>query len=179
MRSVILLGQVLLATAFTGPGCGKGVQSPSLGEVPPGPAIGTLAPEIEGEDLDGETLKLSDYRGKVVLLDFWGEFCVYCRKLYPHNRSLVHRYKDRPFVLLGVNNDTSRELARKSMAKNQLNWRSWWDGNPGPTALRWNVQGWPTIYLIDARGFVRYYQVFGPDLETAVETLVKEAENQS
>lgn len=183
MRSLVLLGNVLLATIFTMPGCGKGRPPAPLGQVPPGPAIGTLAPEIEGVDLDGQAFKLSDYRGKVVLLDFWGQFCPPCRDFFPHERSLVDHYSGRPFVLLGVNNDLDINVARQSVAKNKLNWRSWFDGGrPGPIAKQFDLDGWPTVYLIDAKGIVRYYccPIRSPaELEEVLETLVKEAERKS
>ncbi|MHB1425168.1 MAG: TlpA family protein disulfide reductase [Gemmataceae bacterium] len=53
--------------------------------------VGKPAPEIEAEDIDGKKFKLSDYRGKVVLLDFWGNWRPPCRAMYPHERSLVKR----------------------------------------------------------------------------------------
>jgi hypothetical protein len=71
-------------------------------------AVGRPAPEITGEDLDGKPMKLSDYRGKVVLLTFWGHWCGPCRSMYPHERSLVKRLEGQPFALLGVNSDTDR-----------------------------------------------------------------------
>jgi thiol-disulfide isomerase/thioredoxin len=183
MRALFLVGQVLLASVFTLPGCGKGRVPPPPPVSAHGPRIGQVAPEIDGEDLDGVRFKLSDYRGKVVLLDFWGQFCPPCREFFPRERSIVHRYKDRPFVLLGVNNDEQLAVARKSVEKNKLNWRSWFDGGrPGPIGEAWALEAWPTVYLIDAEGVVRYY--FCPtsapldenEIEDAVEKLVREVE---
>ena len=59
-------------------------------------------------------------------------------------------------MLLGVNSDASRAVAQKAIATNKLNWRSWWDGPPGgPIASQFGIEGWPTMYLIDAKGVVR------------------------
>ena len=78
-------------------------------------AVGKPAPEIEGVDVDGKPLKLSDYRGKVVLLVFWGAWCGPCMALVPHERELAERYKGRPFTLLGVDcKDTRKSLAIRS-----------------------------------------------------------------
>ena len=68
-------------------------------------AVGRPAPDIEGEDADGHRFKLSDYRGKVVVLTFSGNWCGPCRAMYPQERELVARLKDRPFALLSVNTD--------------------------------------------------------------------------
>src|SRR4051812_49285090 len=67
------------------------------------PHIGYAAPEIKGTDLDGQPFKLSDYRGKVVLLSFSGEWCSACRLYHKYERRVVEEYQDRPFVALGVN----------------------------------------------------------------------------
>jgi hypothetical protein len=77
MARLVFFGlNALLGLAFSMPGCGKGkaLQAPQLAEGPPGLAVGAMAPEIAGEDIDGAFFRLSDYRGKVVLLDFWGNW---------------------------------------------------------------------------------------------------------
>ena len=77
--------------------------------------------------------------------------------MYPHERSLVKKFANKPFTILGVNSDPRKTLARVQKEKD-LTWRSFWDGGNtrGPIASRWNVSGWPTIYLIDAQGIIRY-----------------------
>jgi hypothetical protein len=84
----------------------------------------------------------------------------------------------RPFVLLGVNADHDSATALAAANKLGVPGRSWWDGAavPGPIAARWGITAWPTIFLIDAHGVVRYQQLFGADLDQAVECLVREAE---
>src|SRR5262249_34139118 len=71
-------------------------------------AIGREAPEIEGEDLAGKNFRLSDYRGQVVVVNFWGNWCGWCRQMYPQERSLMERFKGRPFAMLGVNSDRDK-----------------------------------------------------------------------
>lgn len=77
--------------------------------------------------------------------------------MYPHERSLVKRMKGKPFVLLGINSD-SRARLRATIKREHITWRSWWDGGStaGPIASKWNVIGWPTLYLIDAKGIIRH-----------------------
>lgn len=90
----------------------------------------------------------------------------------------MKQMKDRPFVLLGINSDSDRDKLKQVIAKEEITWRSWWDGGStdGPIASRWNVMSWPTIYLIDHNGTIRYKGVRDEDLITAIELLVKEAE---
>lgn len=96
----------------------------------------------------------------------------------PHERSLVKRMEGRPFALLGVNSDSDRQAVKERMAKEGITWRSWWDGGTtgGPIASKWNVRGWPTIYVLDARGVIRYKDVSAKELDEAVDALLKEAE---
>ena len=99
--------------------------------------------------------------------------------MYPHERSLVERLKDKPFAIIGVNSDQNRDDLKKVMEKEQITWRSFWDGGStgGPIATRWNVHGWPTLYVIDAKGVIRARDP-GRDkeLDDLIDTLVKEAE---
>src|SRR6478672_10889742 len=96
--------------------------------------------------------------------------------MYPHERSLVEKYRGRPFVIIGVNSDARRELVKDVTAKEKLAWRSFWDGGStdGPIARRWNVEGWPTLYLIDHTG--RIVRQVGPKDDELIEQKVKEAE---
>jgi hypothetical protein len=98
--------------------------------------------------------------------------------MYPHERSLVKRLADKPFALLGINSDDNRDELKKTMQKEQITWRSWWNGGSttGPIATKWNVRGWPTIYVLDARGVIRYKSVRGEAMDKAVDTLLKELE---
>jgi peroxiredoxin len=143
--------------------------------------VGRPAPEITGEDIDGRRLELSNYQGKVVLLEFWGNWNDACRDRYPHDRELVKKLADKPFVLLGVNSDEDRGALKARIAEERIHWRSWWDGGSksGPIARLWHVQGWPTFFLIDQKGLIRNKFLGYPGDETfrkALEALLKEAE---
>jgi hypothetical protein len=76
----------------------------------------------------------------------------------PHERSLVKRLEGKPFALLGINSDKNRQELQKIIAKEAITWRSWWDGGStqGPIATKWNIHGWPTLYLLDGKGVIRY-----------------------
>ena len=99
--------------------------------------------------------------------------------MVPHERALVERYRDKPFVLLGVNNDENPDAARKVIASQRISWRSCQTGGfENDINERWNVEFLPSIYVIDPNGVVRYARVSGSSLDRAVETLVAEAERK-
>lgn len=77
--------------------------------------------------------------------------------MYPHERSLVEKYENKPFAIVGVNSDPSLELLRQVMKEKDLSWPSFFDGGGigGPIATKWGVRAWPTIYIIDHEGFIR------------------------
>jgi hypothetical protein len=102
--------------------------------------------------------------------------------MFSHERSLVTKYQNRPFVLLGVNEDQNIQLLQKAQAQHHLNWRSWFDGLDGLIAREWKVTGMPTLYLLDHKGLTRWKHVGPPDsahLEGLIEQLVKEAEAEN
>ena len=141
--------------------------------------VGKQAPEIEGKDADGEPLKLSDYRGKVVLLNFCGDWCGPCRGLYPQNRAVVEQLKGRPFAFLGVSSDATLATLKNTIAAGDITWRCWWDGGTeGPIQRRWNIRQWPSIIILDHRGVIRYKGDVYSDKKKqlqAIEWLLKEA----
>jgi thiol-disulfide isomerase/thioredoxin len=136
--------------------------------------IGKLAPDIEGQDLDGKTFKLSDYRGKVVALVFWASWCPPSMAMVPHERKLVERLKDKPFALVGVNGDPEAATAKVTMAQHQMRWRSFWSGPNGLIFGAWNISGLPTIYVLDHTGVIRFKGVRFEKLDQAVDQLLEE-----
>ncbi len=99
--------------------------------------------------------------------------------MYPHERSLVKRLQGKPFALLGINSDKNLNELHAAMIREQITWRSWWDGGStgGPIATLFGVRSWPTIYVIDHKGVIRYKNVRGEALDEAVDTLLEEWSN--
>jgi thiol-disulfide isomerase/thioredoxin len=119
--------------------------------------LGKPAPDIVGIDLDGREMKLSSYRGKVVLLSFWATWCGPCMRMIPHEREMVKRLEGMPFDIVGVNADVDLPAAQDAVAKHGVTWRSFRDEsqpNGASISEEW-VVGFPTFYLIDQRGIIR------------------------
>jgi hypothetical protein len=105
--------------------------------------------------------------------------------MYPHERSLVKRLEGKPFALIGINSDEDRAKLKNVLTKENVTWRSFWDRSiSGPIDRAWNVQSWPTIYVIDARGVIRYQHAQDDDrpidseLDEAIDTLLLEAQGK-
>ena len=100
--------------------------------------------------------------------------------MYPHERSLVKRLENEPFALIGVNSDTDREALKKTLVEEKITWRSFWNGGStsGPISTRWNVSSWPTIYVIDAEGRIRFKNVRGEAMDAAVDELLAEIKSK-
>ncbi len=168
--------------------------------------VGKPAPEIEGPNLRGETMRLSDHRGRVVVVSFWGNWCSLCVSMLPHDRELVERMKGRPFTFLGVNSDNDPSIVLKKVEEGSITWNSWSDGGEtrgGEIAEQWNVKSLPCDYIIDAKGIIRHKVGPRPDehdtvyikdadgkivnrwksraeeISTVVEALVREAEAEA
>ena len=137
-------------------------------------AVGAVAPDLEGEDSDGRRFKLSDYRGKVVLLTFSGEWCGPCRAVYPHEREIVQQFKDQAFTLLSVCTDKERDTVKKAIADRRITWRCWWDGGTeGPLCTAWHITSFPTVFVIDKGGVVRHKDIQGKELDDAIRSLIQ------
>jgi thiol-disulfide isomerase/thioredoxin len=133
--------------------------------------VGKVAPDVGSKLLDGKAVKLSDYKGQVVVLDVWATWCGPCRAMIPHERELVKKMKDKPFVLVSVSADNAKETLDKFLEKEAMPWTHWWDNGPESAVLK--------RYLIDHEGVIRHKWVGNPGndkIDAAVEELVKAAE---
>ena len=103
--------------------------------------------------------------------------------MIPHERSLVEKWKDRPFAILGVNSDgtdTAEGLAkyREQATEMKVTWRSFRDESTDPKISdTWRVQGWPTLYFIDHEGVIRHKDIRDDaEMEQALEEMILAAE---
>lgn len=139
--------------------------------------VGMDAPGFEATDQDGQAFKLGDYKGSVVVIDFWGAWSDECRHLLARARDLLKALNDQPFAILGINSDGDAATVQQIMAENEVTWRQAIDGSQlGPLATRWNVRVWPTVYVLDKKGVIRFKNIRGKQLEAAVKALLAETE---
>jgi peroxiredoxin len=104
------------------------------------------------KDLEGKTHTLADYRGKVVVLDFWYRGCGWCIKAMPQLNALVGQFEGRPVAVLGMNTDQVKEDAQFVIDAMGLKYETLRaDGIPE----KYGVQGFPTLIIIDPEGVVR------------------------
>jgi thiol-disulfide isomerase/thioredoxin len=136
--------------------------------------VGMSFPTLRGEDVQGAALSLDDYQGKVLLLEFWASWCAPSRRMLPENRALLEKYASKGFALVGINGDQDRDAIRKFEKENRIAWNSFWQGPEMEISRRFNQTAWPTIYLMDRQGVIRFRDLRGEDLERAVATLLCE-----
>ncbi|MFO0811255.1 MAG: TlpA disulfide reductase family protein [Gemmataceae bacterium] len=136
--------------------------------------ISTTAPEATGLDLAGKAVKLSDYRGKVVVLDFWYLGCVACKAMIPHERAMVERFRGKPLEVISIDVGDDKEDVEKFLAKTPMPWTHWLVGRTSGIVPDWKVSSYPTIYVLDAKGVIRFADVRYAGLEKAVEVLLAE-----
>lgn len=160
-------------------------------------AVGYEAPDINLPDPDGNKIKLSSLRGKVVLLDFWASWCRPCRRANPHVVEMYSKYKDQGFDVYNVsldgiddrraaafnNNAQAIENAQKmenekwrnAIQTDQLSWKNHvselrgWSSN---VAQLYKVNSIPRTFVLDQKGVIRYENLRGNDLEEAIKTLL-------
>lgn len=147
-----------------------------------GKKVGNLSPDIAGTDVDNKPIRLSDYKGKVVLVNFWGTWCPPCRRQIPHEIDMVtNRYRSRPFALLGIANDPP-EVLQSFLKQTPLPWANIVDGrSPGFITQQWDVSAFPSAVLIDHKGIIlaSWLNGMNPDVVWGeVEKAVKAAEKK-
>ncbi|HMH34739.1 MAG TPA: TlpA disulfide reductase family protein [Puia sp.] len=114
--------------------------------------LGTEAFNFTHTDINSQPLSLSSFRGKYVLLDFWGSWCVPCRKGNPHLKELYYHYKNRGFDIIGIaKDDNTKDAWIKAVVKDGLPWHQILCET---LDTKYNVTSYPTKILIDKQGLV-------------------------
>lgn len=136
---------------------------------------GEMAPEIVLPGINGDTIRLSSLKGKVVLIDFWASWCGPCRTSNKKMVKLYPKYKDKGFEILGVSLDDSRNAWERAVKKDKITWLQVIDfgGWEAKTARRWNIYQLPTSYLVDKDGTLLAMDPEPGELEKLLDMLLK------
>lgn len=135
--------------------------------------IGAQAPEIVLQTPEGESIKLSDFRGKITMIDFWAAWCKPCRIENPNVVRVYNRFKDKGFEIFGVSLDQSKEKWVEAIAQDGLTWKhgselKFWQSSFVPT---YNLDGIPMTYLLDENGVIIAKGLRGKQLEDKLEEI--------
>jgi peroxiredoxin len=141
-------------------------------------AIGATAPDFTQNDPEGKPVKLSDFRGKYLLIDFWASWCVPCRKENPNVVKAYQKYKNKNFDILGVSLDGGNDsLAKwtKAIEADKLAWTQVSDlkGWDNEVSQRYGVRGIPANFLLDPEGKIIAKDLRGDDLDKKLAEILK------
>ncbi|MEZ4936559.1 MAG: TlpA disulfide reductase family protein [Crocinitomicaceae bacterium] len=131
-------------------------------------AIGKPAPDIFLDSPDGKEIKLSDLKGKVVLIDFWASWCGPCRKENPNVVNIYHKYKDKGFTVYSVSLDEKKDRWEQAIKTDGLIWENHVSDLQGWNSIAaqlYKVSSIPATFLIDKNGIIRAMNVRGATLE--------------
>lgn len=137
--------------------------------------IGEPFVDFEQMDTKGNMVSLSDFKGKFILLEFWGSWCGPCRESNPELVALYNKYKEKGFEIFGVAADTRKDWWLDAIKKDGLPWTNVCDlrGDKNKAALMYGVTGYPTNYLIDRNGIIINKNLRGKELEDILDELLK------
>ena len=132
--------------------------------------IGNTVPDFSATDLDGNPISLEQYRGKVVLLDFWAVWCGPCIAEMPTVKKVYDTYKDEGFDIIGISLDTDENRLRDYLKENEIPWRQVFSGKgwDSPVSRQYNIRAIPAPWLIDKEGKLISHQARGEALEHLV-----------
>ena len=147
----------------------KKAQEPKIGD------IGTVIPDFEQNDVNGNPVNIKSFRGKYVLVDFWASWCGPCRGENPNVVSAFKKYSSKNFTVLGVSLDKTKDPWLQAIANDGLTWTHVSDlkGWTNAVAQKFGINSIPQNFLIDPNGVIIGRNLRGPDLESKLESVLK------
>ncbi len=138
------------------------------------PLIGKPLGELKFTSLKAEEIDIAQYKGKVVLVDFWATWCGPCVSELPNVQNTYSNYHDDGFEIIGISLDKDRTRLEKFIEKNDLPWPQYFDGKgwKNKISTRFDIYSIPSTFLVDGEGIVRYANLRGSALKYAVEDLL-------
>jgi len=116
---------------------------------------GEKAPDFTLPSVEGSSkVQLSDFRGKVVLVDFWASWCLPCARALPELEELSRKLTGKPFVIVGVNTDNDDRRLRLFLSRNPSPWPQGRDRTSAVAKGAYRVRGYPTYLVLDPQGKV-------------------------
>jgi len=135
---------------------------------------GSVPPDFSAKDTAGKAVKLSDLRGKVVLLDFWATWCPPCRVEVPNLITIFRQFRDKNFVLISVSLDQDLEAARAFVREKEMDWVHIIDVDAGrQIAEKYQVAYIPSTFVIGRSGKIAASQLRGAELKDKIADLLK------
>jgi peroxiredoxin len=130
-------------------------------------SIGHTAPDFRLMDANYQPVKVSDYRGKYLMLDFWASWCAPCRKENPNVVKMYAKFKDKGLNILGISLDENRVDWQKAITADNLTWRqvSEFKNFNSPVVKLYKVEAIPSNFIIDPDGTIIAKNITGSDLE--------------
>ncbi len=118
--------------------------------------VGDSVPPFSLQTLDGKTLNIASFKGKVVLLDFWATWCGPCRQAMPELKTLLQQNTGKPLVMISVSADQDRKAPEEFARENGMTWIQAWDGQGKVIGGVFGAGSLPSYVVIDADGKIAY-----------------------